>query len=128
GLLFERFLSEVRTDGRTEAPDIDVDFEMHRREEVLDYMYDSYGRAHSAITAVTQAYHAPTAIQDMMRALGYPAELAFALSKRMHHLEPSGAVDELKAGLAAAQGLDLETSKGRALLSALSVLDDVPRL
>ena len=39
GLLFERFLSEVRTDGMTEAPDIDVDFEMHRREEVLDYMY-----------------------------------------------------------------------------------------
>jgi error-prone DNA polymerase len=72
GLLFERFLSEVRTDGRTEAPDIDVDFEMHRREEVLDYMYDSYGRAHSAITCVTQAYHAPTALQDMMRALGYP--------------------------------------------------------
>src|SRR5690606_1817369 len=36
GLLFERFLSEVRTDGRNEAPDIDVDFEMHRREEVLD--------------------------------------------------------------------------------------------
>jgi error-prone DNA polymerase len=54
GLLFERFLSEVRTDGRTEAPDIDVDFEMHRREEVLDYMYDRYGRAHAAITAVTQ--------------------------------------------------------------------------
>jgi error-prone DNA polymerase len=128
GLLFERFLSEVRTDGRTEAPDIDVDFEMHRREEVLDYMYDSYGRAHSAITAVTQAYHAPTAIQDMMRALGYPAEQAFALSKRTHHLEPSAAVAELKGGLAATHGLDLDTSKGRALLSALSVLDDVPRL
>ena len=128
GLLFERFLSEVRTDGRTEAPDIDVDFEMHRREEVLDYMYDSYGRAHSAITAVTQAYHAPTAIQDMMRALGYPAELAFALSKRLHHLEPSAAVDELKAGLAEKHGLDLGDAKGRALLSALSVLDDVPRL
>jgi error-prone DNA polymerase len=128
GLLFERFLSEVRTDGRTEAPDIDVDFEMHRREEVLDYMYDSYGRAHSAITAVTQAYHAPTALQDMMRALGFPAEQAFALSKRMHHLEPSAAVEELKGGLAATHDLDLDTSKGRALLSALSVLDDVPRL
>ncbi|HSJ32364.1 MAG TPA: DNA polymerase III subunit alpha [Longimicrobiales bacterium] len=128
GLLFERFLSEVRTDGRTEAPDIDVDFEMHRREEVLDYMYDSYGRAHSAITCVTQAYHAPTALQDMMRALGYPAEQAFALSKRMHHLEPSAAVEELKGGLAATHDLDLDTSKGRALLSALSVLDDVPRL
>ncbi|HSJ25959.1 MAG TPA: error-prone DNA polymerase [Longimicrobiales bacterium] len=128
GLLFERFLSEVRTDGRTEAPDIDVDFEMHRREEVLDYMYDSYGRAHSAITCVTQAYHAPTALQDMMRALGYPADLAFALSKRLHHVEPSVAVAELKAGLAEKHGLDLGDSKGRALLSALSVLDDVPRL
>ncbi|HEX6135092.1 MAG TPA: DNA polymerase III subunit alpha [Longimicrobiales bacterium] len=128
GLLFERFLSEVRTDGRTEAPDIDVDFEMHRREEVLDYMYDSYGRAHSAITAVTQVYHAPTAIQDMMRALGYPAQLAFALSKRVHHLEPAAAVDELKGGLAAKHGLDLDDARGRALLSALAVLDDVPRL
>ena len=128
GLLFERFLSEVRTDGRTEAPDIDVDFEMHRREEVLDYMYDSYGRAHASITAVTQAYHAPTALQDMMRALGYPAQLAFALSKRMHHLEPSAAVDELKGGLAERHGLDLGDAKGRALLSSLSVLDDVPRL
>jgi error-prone DNA polymerase len=128
GLLFERFLSEVRTDGRTEAPDIDVDFEMHRREEVLDYMYDGYGRAHSAITAVTQVYHAPTALQDMMRALGYPAELAFRLSKRLHHVEPSVAVAELQAGLAAQHGLDTGDSRGRALLSALSVLDDVPRL
>jgi error-prone DNA polymerase len=128
GLLFERFLSEVRTDGRTEAPDIDVDFEMHRREEVLDYMYDSYGRAHSAITAVTQAYHAPTALQDMMRALGYPAELAFRLSKRLHHVEPSAAVAELEAGLAAQHGLDTGDARGRALMSALSVLDDVPRL
>jgi hypothetical protein len=42
---------------------------------------------------VTQAYHAPTALQDMMRALGYPAELAFALSKRLHHVEPSAAVE-----------------------------------
>jgi error-prone DNA polymerase len=128
GLLFERFLSEVRTDGRTEAPDIDVDFEMHRREEVLDYMYDSYGRAHSAITAVTQAYHAPTAVQDMMRGLGYPAELAFRLSKRLHHVEPSAAVTELADGLAAQHGLDTGDARGRALLSALSVLDDVPRL
>jgi len=128
GLLFERFLSEVRTDGRTEAPDIDVDFEMHRREEVLDYMYAEYGRAHSAITAVTQVFHAPTALQDMMRALGYPAELAFTLSKRMHHAEPSHCAQEMRDGFAAEHGLDIEASKGRALLSALSVLDDVPRL
>jgi error-prone DNA polymerase len=128
GLLFERFLSEVRTDGRTEAPDIDVDFEMHRREEVLDYMYDGYRREHAAITAVTQAFHAPTAVQDMMRALGYPAELAFSLSKRLHGKEPSEGAQVLRAGLAAEQGLNLDEPKARALLSALKVLDDVPRL
>jgi error-prone DNA polymerase len=128
GLLFERFLSEVRTDGRTEAPDIDVDFEMHRREEVLDYMYDRYHRRHAAITAVTQAFHAPTALQDIMRALGYPAEFAFRFSKRMHRVEPSDGAQMLVDGLAAEYGLDLEDAKGRAVLAAMRVLDDVPRL
>jgi error-prone DNA polymerase len=128
GLLFERFLSEVRTDGRSEAPDIDVDFEMHRREEVLDYMYDKYRRQHSAITCVTQLYHAPTAIQDLMRALGYDAQLAFACSKRTHRLEPSAGAALLADGLAKDVGLDLDTPKGKALLAGLKVLDDVPRL
>jgi error-prone DNA polymerase len=128
GLLFERFLSEVRTDGMSEAPDIDVDFEMHRREEILDYMYLRYGRAHAAITAVTQVYHAPTAIQDCMRALGWPAEAGFALSKRLHGREPSEAADEMEAGMAAKHGIDVASPKGRALLSALRALDDVPRL
>jgi error-prone DNA polymerase len=128
GLLFERFLSEVRTDGRSEAPDIDVDFEMHRREEVLDYMYDRYRRQHSAITCVTQLYHAPTAIQDLMRALGYDAQLAFACSKRTHRLEPSAGAALLADGLAKDVGLDLDTPKGKALLAGLKVLDDVPRL
>ena len=128
GLLFERFLSEVRTDGRTEAPDIDVDFEMHRREEVLDYMYDSYKRQHAAITCVTQLFHAPTAVQDMMRALGYPAEQALTCSKRVHGAEPSEGAEILVDGLARDAGLDLETPKGKALIAALKVLDDVPRL
>jgi error-prone DNA polymerase len=128
GLLFERFLSEVRTDGQTEAPDIDVDFEMHRREEVLNYMYDNYKRQHAAITAVTQMYHAPTALQDMMRALGYPTDVVYPISKRLHHAEPSDAATELEAGLAKDHGLALDDPKGRALLSALKVLDDVPRL
>jgi error-prone DNA polymerase len=128
GLLFERFLSEVRTDGRTEAPDIDVDFEMHRREEVLDYMYEKYRRQHAAITAVTQAFHAPTAIQDMMRALGYPAELAFRLSKRTHGQDPSLGAEMLEQGLAKQCGLDLNDARARALLGCMKVLDDVPRL
>ncbi len=128
GLLFERFLSEVRTDGRTEAPDIDVDFEMDRREEVLDYVYERYGRDHAAITCVTQMYHAPSALQDVMRALGYPAEQAFALSKRLRRWHPSEGAAELEAGLAGRFGLDVASPRGRTLLAALRALDDVPRM
>ncbi|HUF31440.1 MAG TPA: DNA polymerase III subunit alpha, partial [Gemmatimonadaceae bacterium] len=128
GLLFERFLSEVRTDGLTEAPDIDVDFEMDRREEVLDYMYRRYGRKHAAITAVTQTYHASTAVQDVMRALGYPAEVAFRFSKRLHHAEPAEGADEIERELAPKFGVDVTDPRGRTMLAALRALDDVPRL
>ena len=128
GLLFERFLSEVRTDGRNEAPDIDVDFEMHRREEVLDYMYARYGRRHAAIACVTQVYHAPSAVQDVMRALGYPAELALALSKRLHRHYPAEGAEILEKELAERHGVDLNEPRGRALLDAMRALEDVPRL
>ncbi|HXG70938.1 MAG TPA: PHP domain-containing protein, partial [Gemmatimonadaceae bacterium] len=88
GLLFERFLSEIRVDGQTEAPDIDVDIEHDRREEVLDYVYGNYDRAHAAITCIVQTYRAPNALRDSMRAFGYPIELANTLSKRMHWQDP----------------------------------------
>src|SRR5207247_6768845 len=96
GLLFERFLSEARVDGKSEPPDIDVDFEHERREEVLDYMYENYDRAHAAITAVTQLFHAPTAVQDAMRALGYPVAQALELSIRVHGYEPGDCAEALR--------------------------------
>jgi error-prone DNA polymerase len=128
GLLFERFLSAARVGGLTEAPDIDVDFEMHRREEVLNYVYAKYSRAHAAITAVTQEYYAPTALQDMARALGYPAQTVFRLSKQIHRLPPSEGARMLAEGLAREHGLDLSDPRGRALLSAMRALDGVPRM
>src|SRR5690606_5299366 len=128
GLLFERFLSEARTGGMTEAPDIDVDFEAHRREEVLNYVYERYGRERAAITAVAQLYSAPTAAQDMMRALGYPARLAFALSKRLRGSGAAEGADLLAGGLAAKHGLDVEDGRGRALVAAMRALQDVPRM
>ena len=127
-LLFERFLSEARTDGLTEAPDIDVDFEMHRREEVLNYIYDSYGREHAAITCTTQVYRAPSALQDAMRALGYPAELALQLSKRLHRRGPAEGADLLEKELAKRFGLATEDARGRALLAALRAMEDLPRM
>ena len=115
GLLFERFLSEARVDGKSEPPDIDVDFEHERREEVLDYMYDNYDRAHAAITAVTQCFHAPTAVQDAMRALGYPVEQAFEISKRVHGHEPAECIERMRE-VAEARGIDLRDKRGEALL------------
>lgn len=128
GLLFERFLSEVRVDGQTEAPDIDVDVEHDRREELLDYVYGRYGRRHSAITCVVQTYRAPNAVLDAMRALGYPADLALKLSKRLHHHDPAEGAERLRGELAARFGLDVSDARGIALLAAMRALDGLPRM
>src|SRR5690606_23048271 len=116
------------TDGLNEAPDIDVDFEMHRREEVLDYVYQRYSRQHAAIAAVTQMYHAPSALQDVMRALGYPAQVAFKLSKRLHWQSPSDGADAIEAGIAKDQGFDTEDPRGRSVLAAMRAMEDLPRM
>ena len=127
GLLFERFLSEARVDGKTEPPDIDVDFEHERREEVLDYMYENYDRQHAAITAVTQCFHAPTAVQDAMRVLGYPVAQALEISKRVHGDEPAGCIDAVKE-LAESRSIDLTNKRGEALLKALAGYEGLARL
>jgi error-prone DNA polymerase len=67
GLLFERFLSPER-DG---PPDIDVDIESDRREEVIQYVYERYGRHHTAQVANVITYRARSAVRDMAKALGY---------------------------------------------------------
>jgi error-prone DNA polymerase len=127
-LLFERFLSETDADGLPDAPDIDVDFEMHRREEVLNYVYDRYSRDHAAITAVTQVYHASSALQDVMRALGYPAELAFTLSRRIRRLDPADGAELIERELGPRHGLETGDARGRALLAAMRALEGVPRM
>ncbi|WP_311985792.1 error-prone DNA polymerase [Pseudomonas bharatica] len=75
-LLFERFLSRERK----EPPDIDVDFEHDRREEVLQYVFRRYGRHRAALTAVVSTYHASGAIRDIGRVLGLPPDQLGALS------------------------------------------------
>ncbi|MXV99329.1 MAG: error-prone DNA polymerase [Acidimicrobiaceae bacterium] len=67
-LLFERFLSPER-DG---PPDIDIDIESDRREEVIQYVYGRYGRDRTALVANVIAYRARSAVRDMARALGHP--------------------------------------------------------
>lgn len=128
GLLFERFLSEVRVDGKAEAPDIDVDFEHDRREEVLDYMYGRYERPHAAIACIVQTYRAPNAVQDAMRAFGYPMDLATSISRRLHRYDPLDAAVKMQEKYAVQAGLDITTPRVKALLRAIGGFEGLPRL
>ncbi|MGV3484361.1 MAG: error-prone DNA polymerase [Planctomycetaceae bacterium] len=76
-LLFERFISRERN----EAPDIDVDFEHQRREEVLQYLYDKYGRDSAGMTAAVTSYRTRSAIREVGKALGISADKIDALAK-----------------------------------------------
>ncbi|WP_285961668.1 error-prone DNA polymerase [Pseudomonas tohonis] len=75
-LLFERFLSKERK----EPPDIDVDFEHERREEVMQYVFRRYGRGRAALTAVASTYHGTGAVRDIAKALGLPPDQVNALA------------------------------------------------
>jgi error-prone DNA polymerase len=75
-LLFERFLS----DDRKEPPDIDVDFEHERREEVIQWIYENYGHDHAAITAVVSRFRTRGAVREVGKALGLSEDVTSTLS------------------------------------------------
>jgi error-prone DNA polymerase len=79
GLLFERFLSPER-DG---PPDIDLDIEHRRREEVIQYVYDRYGRDRAALVANVVTYRARSALAEMAKAVGLPPGRADAISRQV---------------------------------------------
>ena len=76
-LLFERFVS----DARDEPPDIDVDFEHERREEIIQYIYNKHGRDRAAIVATVTTMHAKGAVRDVGRAMGLSVDTLNRLSK-----------------------------------------------
>ena len=78
-LLFERFISKERN----EPPDIDVDFEHERREEVIQYIYKKYGRDHAALAATIITYRPRSAIRDVGKALGLDAVFIDQLAKSL---------------------------------------------
>lgn len=75
-LLFERFISSARN----EPPDIDVDFEHERREEVIQYIYNKYGRDRAAIVATVTQLHQKGALRDVGRAMGLSSDTIDRLS------------------------------------------------
>ena len=91
GLLFERFLSPER-DG---PPDIDVDIESERREEVIAYVYEHYGRQYAAQVANVITYRARSAIRDVGKALGHTVEEVDRWAKEVDHYDTLDEDDRL---------------------------------
>lgn len=89
-LLFERFLSRERA----EAPDIDIDFDARRRDEVADYVRDRYGRDRVAAVATYQTFQARLAIRQVGKVLGFPPASLDELAKSLPHHSLAGLVGE----------------------------------
>nr|WP_207201738.1 error-prone DNA polymerase [Pseudomonas sp. TH41] len=118
-MLFERFLSRERN----EPPDIDVDFEHERREEVLQYVFQRYGRTRAALTAVVSTYHAAGAVRDVAKALGLPPDQINALADCCGHWsDQTPPVERLLEG-----GFDPESPVLRRVLSLTQQLIGFPR-
>lgn len=118
-LLFERFVSKERN----EPPDIDVDFEHQRREEVLQYIYEKYGRQRAGMTGVNTSYCLRSSIRDVGKALGFSLDRIDALSKRVdrYHRDP-------ELGLRCEQvGIDPQSLGGRQLIGLVDQLIGHPR-
>ncbi len=117
-VLFERFISRERD----EAPDIDIDFEHERREEVLQYLYEKYGRDRAGMTAEVITYRPRSAVRDVGKALGLSLDRVDKLSKSIdgHH---EGQLAERCRDV----GLDPDSTMGRQLLTLVDELVGFPR-
>ncbi len=118
-VLFERFLSRERN----EAPDIDVDFEHERREEVLQYLYDKYGRERAGMTGVVITYRSRSAIRDVGKALGLSLDRVDALAKQVD----GHGTDTQLAQRCEQVGIDPYSETGRRLIYLVDELIGFPR-
>jgi len=118
-VLFERFVSRERK----EAPDIDIDFEHQRREEVLQYIYDTYGRSRAAMTAEVISYRLRSAVRDLAKALGFSLDRVEAIAGV---IDVGDHVEDLPTRLAEA-GLDPASDACTRLATLVGCLVGFPR-
>ena len=116
-LLFERFMSRERD----EPPDIDLDIEHERREEVIQYVYDTYGRNHAAMVAVVIRYRSRSAIRDVGTALSLPQHAIDRLAKQVNSYGEVEPEDFTRAGL------DPSLRAHQLLMALCNAILDFPR-
>ena len=117
-VLFERFISRERG----EAPDIDVDFEHERREEVIQYVYDKYGRERAGMTSVVITYRPRSAIRDVGKALGLSLDRVDTLAKTIDVRSEVKLAERCRMA-----GLDPRSQVVRQLMTFVSELVGFPR-
>ncbi|HEY3245416.1 MAG TPA: error-prone DNA polymerase [Phycisphaerae bacterium] len=118
-LLFERFVSRERN----EPPDIDVDFEHERREEVFQYIYEKYGRERAGITAEVITYRPRSAVRDIGKALGLSLDRVDILAKRLDFWSTAA----LPAESLREAGLDPAERTAQMLIGLVSQIMGFPR-
>jgi error-prone DNA polymerase len=118
-LLFERFVSQERK----EPPDIDVDFEHERREEVIQWIYETYGRERAALCATVIRYRARGAVREVGKALGLTEDVTSALASQVWGWNDEGVDPELAAEL----NLNLADRRLRLTLDLSRQLIGAPR-
>jgi error-prone DNA polymerase len=118
-VLFERFLSRERN----EPPDIDVDFEHERREEVIQYVYAKYGRERAALAATVISWQPKSAARELAKVLGLPRDQQDAVA---HAVSRTHGEVPLATRLAE-QGLDPDSRPLRQLVALMAELVDLPR-
>jgi error-prone DNA polymerase len=117
-LVFERFISEERG----EPPDIDIDFEHERREEVIQYIYQKYGRDRAGLSAVVVSYRGRSAIREVAKAFGYSEDRIAALAKTLHWWSEGVKQDDLRE-----LGLDVSDPQLRMCVTLANELHGFPR-
>ncbi|WP_411820341.1 error-prone DNA polymerase [Hyphococcus formosus] len=118
-MVFERFISEARN----EPPDIDVDFEHERREEVIQHIYEKYGRHRAGLCSTVVHYRSRRAIREVGKAMGLSEDAVAALASQVWGTSNSG----LGAARARAVGLDLKDRRLRQALELAKEIIGFPR-
>ena len=114
-MVFERFISEARN----EPPDIDVDFEHERREEVIQHIYRTYGRHRAGLCATVIHYRGKRAVREVGRAMGLSQDTLAAMSSQIWGWGGPGAVTDTRL---AEIGLD---PKDRRLRQTMALIDEI---
>jgi error-prone DNA polymerase len=121
-LLFERFMSLERG----EKPDIDVDFDARRRDEVTAYVYKKYGDEHVASVATYNTFQGRSSIRDVGKAMGYSQDEIDIIAKRLPHI-PGCMLEEAFKSLPELRSLDIPEKRLKTLIEIAGRLSGFPR-